>query len=154
VSPAVAELIAYATSTSGANSNAGKYFFANATTNGKTPVSADALTTLKEIGGTVDVFGKGYGLPSGTPGADTFGNSRPFQTEPSPSSIIGPDYFNVPVGDGAYNRGPIMNLINSPSYPSGHTTYGYIGALLLAILVPSDTSRWSPAEQNTGTTVF
>ena len=29
-----------------------------------------------------------------------------------------------------------MNLINSPSYPSGHTTYGYAGALLLAVLVP------------------
>jgi hypothetical protein len=29
-----------------------------------------------------------------------------------------------------------MNLINSPSYPSGHTTYGYTGSLLLAILVP------------------
>ena len=29
-----------------------------------------------------------------------------------------------------------MNLINSPSYPSGHTTYGYMGSLMLAILVP------------------
>jgi hypothetical protein len=29
-----------------------------------------------------------------------------------------------------------MNLINSPSFPSGHTTYGYMGSLLLAILVP------------------
>jgi PAP2 superfamily len=29
-----------------------------------------------------------------------------------------------------------MNLINSPSYPSGHTTYGYTGAIILALLVP------------------
>lgn len=29
-----------------------------------------------------------------------------------------------------------MNLINSPSFPSGHTTYGYMGSLLLAVLVP------------------
>jgi hypothetical protein len=29
-----------------------------------------------------------------------------------------------------------MNLINSPSYPSGHTTYGFTGALVLALLVP------------------
>jgi hypothetical protein len=29
-----------------------------------------------------------------------------------------------------------MNLIDSPSFPSGHTTYGYMGSLLLAILVP------------------
>jgi membrane-associated phospholipid phosphatase len=30
----------------------------------------------------------------------------------------------------------MMNLINSPSYSSGHTTYGYTGALILAVLVP------------------
>jgi hypothetical protein len=35
-----------------------------------------------------------------------------------------------------YNRGPVSNLVDSPSYPSGHTTYGYTGALLLAMLVP------------------
>ena len=29
-----------------------------------------------------------------------------------------------------------MNLIDSPSFPSGHTTYGYMGSLLLAVLVP------------------
>ena len=35
-----------------------------------------------------------------------------------------------------YNRGPVMNLIDSPSFPSGHTTYGYMGSILLAVLVP------------------
>jgi hypothetical protein len=44
--------------------------------------------------------------------------------------------LNVPANNGVYNRGPMMNLINSPSYPSGHTTYGYTGSLVLAILVP------------------
>jgi hypothetical protein len=29
-----------------------------------------------------------------------------------------------------------MDLTNSPSYPSGHTTYGYSGAVLLAALIP------------------
>jgi hypothetical protein len=29
-----------------------------------------------------------------------------------------------------------MNLIDSPSFPSGHTTYGYMAAILLAVLVP------------------
>ena len=29
-----------------------------------------------------------------------------------------------------------MNLIDSPSFPSGHTTYGYMGAIVLAMLVP------------------
>ena len=41
-----------------------------------------------------------------------------------------------PADNTVYNRGPIMNLINSPSYPSGHTTYGYMGSLVLAVLVP------------------
>ena len=29
-----------------------------------------------------------------------------------------------------------MNLTDSPSFPSGHTTYGYMGSILLAVLVP------------------
>ena len=33
-------------------------------------------------------------------------------------------------------NGPMMNLVDSPSFPSGHTTYGYMGSLLLAELVP------------------
>jgi PAP2 superfamily len=136
LSQALADLIAYANATSGINSNSGKYFFANMTTDGKTPVSAEAMEVLTAIGGDTDVFGKNYGLPAGTHGANAYGNSRPFQTEPTTSQIVGSDYFNVPADNGVYNRGPIMNLINSPSYPSGHTTYGYTGSLVLAILVP------------------
>jgi hypothetical protein len=136
VSPALANLIAYAQATSAANSNAGKFFFANETTEGKTPVSAEAKAILKENGGHPDMFGRNYGRPAGTAGADKFGNSRPFQTEPRIVQIVGPDYLNVPANSDVYNRGPIMNLIDSPSYPSGHTTYGYTGSLLLAVLVP------------------
>jgi PAP2 superfamily len=136
VSQAVTDLIKYANATSGANSNSGKYFFANGTTDGKTAVSAEALEILKTNGGTTDVFGKAYGLPAGTPGADAYGDSRPFQTEPSVTRIIGLDYLNGPADNYVYNHGPVMNLINSPSYPSGHTTYGYTGSLLLAFLVP------------------
>jgi hypothetical protein len=83
-----------------------------------------------------DMFGKSYGRPAGTSDADAYGDSRPFQTEPSISRIVGPDYFNVPSDNVVYNRGPIMNLIDSPSYPSGHTTHGYMGSLILAILTP------------------
>jgi PAP2 superfamily len=136
LSQAVADVIAYATATTASDSNSGKYFFANATTDGRTPVSADAAAILKDAGGTPDMFGKGYGRPAGTSGADAYGDSRPFQTEPSISPIVGPDYFNVPADNLVYNRGPIMNLVDSPSFPSGHTTYGYTGSLLLAVLVP------------------
>ena len=136
VSQSVADLIAYTDATTESDSNAGKYFFANATTNGKTPVSDEAKAILKDIGGSPDPFGVNYGRPAGSPGADAFGDSRPFQTEHSLLPIIGPDYFNVPADNVVYNRGPIMNLVNSPSFPSGHTTYGYMGALVLAELVP------------------
>src|SRR5271163_558908 len=136
ISQAVADLIAYTNATTASDSSSGKYFFANATTDGKTPVSEAAAVILKEIGGAPDIFGAGYGRPAGSPGADAYGNSRPFQTEPSTAPIIGPDYFNVPSDNMVYNRGPIMNLVDSPSFPSGHTTYGYMGSLVLAVLAP------------------
>src|ERR1700719_4629850 len=62
--------------------------------------------------------------------------ARPIHSEPTILPIVGPDYFNVPASNEVYNRGPVMNLIDSPSFPSGHTTYGYMGSLLLAELVP------------------
>jgi hypothetical protein len=136
VSPAVGALIAYTNATTGSDSNSGKYFFANATVDGKAPVSEEAAAIYKENGGATDVFGKSYGRPAGSVGADAYGDSRPFQTEPTVASIVGPDYFNVPADNAVYNRGPIMNLVDSPSYPSGHTTYGYMGSLVLAILIP------------------
>ncbi len=132
----VQDVIIYAVSVSGQNSNAAKFFFANETTDGKTPVSDEAKAFFANLNGKPDMFGKNYGMPAATSGADTYGNSRPFQTEPRTEYIIGPDYFNVPADNNVYNRGPMMNLLNSPSYPSGHTTYGYTGALVLAMLVP------------------
>ena len=136
ISKTVAEVIAYANSTSGSDSNAGKYFFGNGTTDGKKPVSDEALAIFTNVHGAPDPFGRSYGRPGGTAGADLYGDSRPFQTEPRTLPIVGPDYFNVPASNDVYNRGPIMNLIDSPSFPSGHTTYGYMGSLLLAVLVP------------------
>ncbi|MDR3671314.1 MAG: phosphatase PAP2 family protein [Holophaga sp.] len=135
-SPAVAEVIAYAYAFTSANSASGKYFFANATTDGKTPVSPLAQTLLKAVNGRTDIFGKSYGLPAGSLGSDPLGNSRPFQTEPNTVRIFGMDYFNTPADNLDYNRGPIMNLVANPSFPSGHTTYGFTGAVLLAVLVP------------------
>ena len=136
ISDAVAAVIAYANSTSGSDSNAGKYFFANGTIDGKKPVSEQVLAIFADVHGAPDPFGRAYGRPAGTPGADPYGDSRPFQTEPTILQIVGPDYFNVPASNDVYNRGPTMNLTDSPSFPSGHTTYGYMGSLLLAVLVP------------------
>ncbi|WP_198951891.1 phosphatase PAP2 family protein [Mycobacterium sp. AT1] len=136
VSPAVANLIAYASNVTKTDSNAGKYFFANATTDGKEPVSAEALAILHQAGGVTDIFGKAYNLPAGSEGADAYGDSRPFQTEPHLLTYGGPDFFGAPSDNVAWLRGPEQNLVDSPSYPSGHTTYGYTESLVLALLVP------------------
>lgn len=129
-------LIRYATAISGAHSNEGKYLFANGTTDGKTPVPLAEADIVNRVGGIEDVFGHAYHLQAGSPGADQYGNSRPYQTEPSVTSFAGPDYLDHPADNFVYNHGPVMDLTNSPSYPSGHTTYGYTGAVLLAVLVP------------------
>lgn len=136
VSKAFADFIAYSNATTGSDSNSGKYFFANATTDGKAAVSSEVADILKGIKGAPDPFGTGYGRPAGSPGADAYGDSRPFQTEHDLLHFVGLDYFGVPSDNVVYNRGPIMNLVDSPSFPSGHTTYGYMGALILAEIVP------------------
>lgn len=132
----IADLIRYADAVTSVHSNAGKFLFANETTDGKTPVPQQESSILSEIHGVTDVFGKAYGLTAGSAGADAYGNSRPFQTEPQVALFSGMDYLNTPSENFVYNHGPVMNLINSPSYPSGHTTYGYTGAILLAVLIP------------------
>ena len=139
--PAVADLVHYAETVTGSHSTAGKYLFANGTADGKTAVSPEATAILKDLGGTEDVFGKAYNLAAGTIGADAYGNSRPYQTETEVRRFAGNDYFNDPSDNMVYNRGPVMNLTNSPAYPSGHTTYGYTGAILLAILLPQRYSQ-------------
>ncbi|MGI4942845.1 MAG: phosphatase PAP2 family protein [Janthinobacterium lividum] len=136
VSPAVAALLAYTNETTASDSGVAKYVFANETMDGTIPASAEAAAILARTGGAGDVFGRAYGHPAGSPGADAYGNSRPFQTEPSLTPIVGPDYFGVPSGNAAYLRGPDQDLTDSPSFPSGHTTYGTMEAVLLGILMP------------------
>ena len=80
ISKAVSDVIAYANSTSGSDSNAGKYFFANGTTNGKKPVSDEALAIFKDVDGAPDPFGIGYGRPGERPAPTSTGipaRSRP-----------------------------------------------------------------------------
>lgn len=130
------DLATYAIATARGGSTAAKYFFANLTTDGKTPASAEARAIIEGVGGQPDIFGASYGLPAGSEGAGAYGNARPFQTQPEFVRIVGRDYFGEPADNIVYNRGPMMDLTNNPSFPSGHTTYGYTGALLLAMMVP------------------
>ncbi|MGH1570062.1 phosphatase PAP2 family protein [Methylobacterium sp. P31] len=135
IAPAVADLIGYTNNVTKSDSNSGKYFFANATTNGKHPVSIEAAALLAD-GAVPDVFGRAYGRPAGSPGSNTFGNARPFQTLPHLRAYRGTDYFGAASHSLDRLRGPKQDLMNSPSYPSGHTTYGYTESMLLALLVP------------------
>lgn len=137
LSKAVTEVIGYANETTKSDSNAGKFFFANATTDGKAPVSDAAKAMLAQRGGVADVFGRAYGRLAGSAGSDAYGNARPFQTEPSLVAYRGLDYFGRPSHSLDWLRGPNQNLTDSPSYPSGHTTYGYTESLMLALLVPA-----------------
>lgn len=136
ISKTVEDVIRYTIIAARTNSTAGKYFFANLTTDGRAPVSSDMAAIMDSIRGTADVFGQTYKLPGGSDGAGAYGNARPFQTEPTLVRIYGRDYFGAPADNLVYNRGPVTDLSNSPSYPSGHTTYGYAGAVVLAVMVP------------------
>jgi outer membrane autotransporter protein len=136
ISTNIANLLTYTSTLTGSDSNAGKYFFSNGTTNGTTPASAAALALLTAAGGKTDVFGTAYNLPGGTTGADPFGDSRPYQTLAKVTLYSGNDFFGVSGGNSAYLYGPTQNLAASPSFPSGHTTYGYTESVLLGILVP------------------
>jgi hypothetical protein len=136
VSPAIADVIAYASATTRADATSGKFFFANATTDSTTPVSSQATAILRQGGGVTDVFGRAYDLPAGSPTGDAYGNSRPFQTEPHLLTYGGRDFYGENTDNLSWLRGPDQNLVDSPSYPSGHTTHGYTESLLLAVMVP------------------
>jgi len=136
LSPAVALFIAYTNATTRSDSNTAKYFFGNETTDGKTPISAAVAAIMTNAKGAPDIFGRAYDHPAGSSNADLYGDSRPFQTEPHLTQFSGNDFFGVPSGNLDYLQGPAQDLRNSPSFPSGHTTYGYAESLILALLVP------------------
>jgi membrane-associated phospholipid phosphatase len=141
ISPDIANLILYSATLTQSDSNAAKYFFANGTSKtGKgpaVPASAAAEAILAAFHGTTDVLGKAYGVPAGSKGADPYGDSRPYQTEKTVLKFTDPDYYGEPSGNDEYLNGPAQDLTASPSFPSGHTTYGYTESTLLAILVPA-----------------
>ena len=146
ISPAVGNLIAYTNELTKSDSQSAKYFFGNATTDGQHAVSAEALAILAKIKGHTDVLGGAYGHPAGSAGADAYGNSRPFQTDPDYVHFRGTDFFGAPSSNVEYLIGPKQNLTKSPSYPSGHTTYGYVefsapGAACAAAIPGDDRAR-------------
>jgi peptidoglycan/xylan/chitin deacetylase (PgdA/CDA1 family) len=136
LSPAVARLFAFTTATTRSDSAAGKYFFANGTIDSSVPSPPEARAILSDVRGIVDIFGVAYHLPAGSKNAGLYGNARPFQTMSELTNYDGKDFFGVVSNNVAWLKGPSQNLVNIPSYPSGHTTHGYAEGVLLALLVP------------------
>jgi hypothetical protein len=86
LSRGVADVIAYANATTRSDSSVGKYFFANGTLDGRTPVSAEAVAIFKSIGGAPDMFGRYSGARQGASGpapSATRGPSKPSRTSPT-----------------------------------------------------------------------
>lgn len=144
VSPNLDLLIGYSAALTASDAASGKYFFANATIDGKKPVSPAAKALL--AGASNAVFDKFNGLGGALPAPckhepDKFGDSRPFQTEKKLTVYSDADYFGASNSNIAYLCGPVQNLQDSPAFPSGHTTYGYTESLLFAIMVPERYSQ-------------
>ena len=137
VSPAVADLIAFASNTTKADSNAGKYFFANATTDGKQPVSAEALAHPASGGRSHRHLRQGLQPAGGQRGSRRLRRLPAVPDRAAPVDLRRCSTSSGHPSDSAsWLRGPEQNLVDSPSYPSGHTTYGYTESLVLALLVP------------------
>jgi peptidoglycan/xylan/chitin deacetylase (PgdA/CDA1 family) len=136
LSPAVGRLFAFTTATTRSDSAAGKFFFANGTIDSSAPSPPEARSILSELRGIVDIFGVAYHLPAGSTNAGSYGNARPFQTMSELTTYDGKDFFGAASNNVVWLKGPSQNLVNSPSYPSGHTTHGYAEGVLLALLVP------------------
>jgi PAP2 superfamily len=142
--PTVQALFSAAFGESGADSSAAKYFLANGgiaqLVGSCQAVAIDGAADLwKKPGAETDVYGKAYGLPAGatgSPGADPCGNSRPFQTDYRITMYQGRDFFGAPSANALYLDGPTADLRTNPSFPSGHTTFGYTEGVLLGIFLP------------------
>lgn len=133
--PALGALLAYTSRLTAMDANAGKFAFSNAST-GVVPRSDDAVAAIAAVNGTTDVLGKAYLPPVCRSSVDAFGDPRPFQTQQQFRVFWAVDYFGKTKSNEDYLCGPIQDLRQSPSFPSGHTTFGYTESLLLAILVP------------------
>jgi membrane-associated phospholipid phosphatase len=133
--PTLGTLLAYTSRLTATDANAGKFAFSNAST-GVVQRSDDAAAAIAAVNGTTDVLGKTYLPPVCRSSVDGFGDPRPFQTQPQFRIFWAVDYFGKTKSNQDYLCGPIQDLRQSPSFPSGHTTFGYTESVLLAILVP------------------
>ncbi|MFD9900331.1 autotransporter domain-containing protein [Mesorhizobium sp. NPDC059025] len=120
------DLFKYAKKTLKSDKDFVKSFFAN----GETDEGSEPDGIALPEGGIINIYDTVYQPPADTKGAN--GNSRPFQSRPNLiKKFSGLDFFGKPTSSAA-----LFAEDKSPSFPSGHSTYGYYQAMLLAIMVP------------------
>ena len=92
------------------------------------PAVAPAGYTLPTFNGLPNinnsVYDDAYHVSNQQTGQDPYGNSRPFQV--APAQLRPYTTTNITKG----------KLEDSPSFPSGHTTYAFTDSILLGMMVP------------------
>jgi autotransporter-associated beta strand protein len=95
-----------------ADSGFNKFFFANGT--------VDGMAKSSRANPNPDFYDKAYNIPPGS--LNPLGNPRPYQVAPNQIQNFAPSILS--------------GLTSNPSFPSGHTTFGYTQELLFAMMVP------------------
>jgi hypothetical protein len=143
LSPAVALLISYTNRTTRSDSNSA-YFFGNGTTDGKTAVSVEAAAIMADAKGAPDIFGRAYDHPAGSSGADVYGDSRPFQTEPHLTLISGKDFFGIQSSRGSPSRLGQHDDIEGKSRCEDLQAYTLVAPSLMSWCCPKMTYTRTP----------
>jgi outer membrane autotransporter protein len=124
--PALVTLLNSAYSFTSTDLGIAKYYFANGTINGSTAAVAPTGSTLPTADGypntSTSVYDTAYGVSNTGTNQNTYGDSRPVQVDPS--GVVG------------YDPTALTGLATNPSFPSGHTTYGFTDSILIGMLAP------------------
>ncbi|KMO33710.1 phosphatase PAP2 family protein, partial [Methylobacterium aquaticum] len=128
-------LLASSFALAGTDSSVAKNYFANGAANNPStlpanyvavPAVAPSGSSLPTFGGLPNtrdsVYDLAYGVTNTQAGQDPYGSSRPYQVAPDRITVFDP---TARVG-----------VDTNPSFPSGHSTYGYVYGTLIGMLVP------------------
>ncbi|MEP9379781.1 autotransporter domain-containing protein [Aquabacter sp. CN5-332] len=111
----------------------------------------NGVTPLKDMFGAINIYGQAYNNNS-----NPMGDPRPFQAIPA----VGNNPWAVQLPPGPYPNIPLSilqtqqqgwgSLVDSPSFPSGHSIAGYNAGLIYAILLPQYYQSMVQAAQEFG----
>ena len=123
--PALVTLLNNAYNFTSTDLGVAKDYFANGTIDGVKTAVAPAGTSLPTANGypnlTTSVYDTFYGVSNTGAGQDIYGSSRPVQV----SNALTP-----------YDPTALSGLATNPSFPSGHTTYGFTDSILIGMAAP------------------